>query len=101
MRISLSSVPEIQKSILNGLFIAGSEQCETGCQQKTNVNINKYNWDRICCMAEEVSLCGHTDKVRNQYFKVLLSKYLLFHRRCQFDLRDQFKFFKLCWLSSK
>lgn len=70
-------MPEIQTSILNGLFVDGSDQRETGCQQKTNVNINKYNWDKICCMAEEVPLCGHTDKVRNQCFKFLVSMHLL------------------------
>lgn len=83
-------MPEIQTSILNGLFIADSEQCETGCQQKTNVNINRYNWDKICCMAEEVSHRGHTDKVRNQCFKFLVSKnFLIFWKVKGFYLRDQ------------
>lgn len=91
-------MPEIQTSILNGLFIADSEQCKTGCQQKTNVNINKYNWDKICCMAEEVSHRGHTDKVRNQCFMLALKNalasknFLIFWKVKGLVLRDQFDF---------
>lgn len=84
-------MPEIQTSILNGLFLADSEQCETGCQRKTNVNINRYNWDKICCMAEEVSHRGHTDKVRNQCFSFKEFSYFLEGERPLLLMASEFR----------